>query len=82
VEVGRERILSGMIGVITAAPAGSAAGLLAAVASDHSLAAALASGVAVFVGVLWALMRYQSAAWAQAGAVPSASTTSDQRHRR
>jgi hypothetical protein len=47
--------------------AGSAAGLLAAVSSDHSLAAALGAGAAIFVAVLWALMRYQHAAWAQAG---------------
>jgi hypothetical protein len=65
------RTIAGMIGVITAALAGSAAGLLAAVASDHSLAAALAAGVAIFVAVLWALMRYQRAAWAQSGAALS-----------
>jgi hypothetical protein len=51
------RTIAGMIGVITAALAGSAAGLLAAVSSDHSLAATLAAGAAIFVAVLWALMR-------------------------
>jgi hypothetical protein len=63
----RWRTIAGMIGVITAALAGSAAGLLAAVSSDHSLVAALAAGAAIFVAVLWTLMRYQRAAWAQAG---------------
>jgi hypothetical protein len=61
------RTISGMIGVITAVLAGSAAGLLAAVSSDHSLAAALAAGAAISVAVIWALMRHQRAAWAQAG---------------
>ena len=46
-----------MVAVITAVLAGSAIGLLAAVASDHSLAAALvAGGLAAAVG-LAALMR-------------------------
>jgi hypothetical protein len=55
-----------MVAVITAALAGSAAGLLAAVASDHSLAAALPAGAAVAVAIVWALMRRQTAAWTQA----------------
>jgi hypothetical protein len=60
-----------MIGVITAVLAGSAAGLLVAVSSDHSLAAALAAGAAIFVVVLWALMPHQRAAWAEADAALS-----------
>jgi hypothetical protein len=61
------RTIAGMVGVITAALAGSAAGLLAAAASNHSLAAALAVGVGVFIAILWALIRYQGAAWTRAG---------------
>ncbi len=60
------RTIAGMVGVITAALAASAAGLLAAVASRHSLAAALAAGFVVFIASLWALMRYQAAAWKHA----------------
>jgi hypothetical protein len=55
-----------MVAVITAALAGSAAGLLAAVAANHSLAAALPVGVAVGIAILWPLMRRQTAAWIQA----------------
>jgi hypothetical protein len=60
------RSVAGMIGVITAVLAGSTVGLAAAVASSL-LAAALASGVVVGLGVLAALMRYQSSAWNRAG---------------
>jgi hypothetical protein len=55
-----------MVAVITAALAGSAAGLLAAVASNHSLAAALTAGAAVAIAIVWALMRRQTAAWTEA----------------
>jgi hypothetical protein len=55
-----------MVAVITAALAGSAAGLLAAVASDHSLAAALPSAATVGIVILWTLMRRQYAVWTQA----------------
>jgi len=60
------RTVAGMVGVITAVLIASSAGLLAAVTTDHSLAAAVASGVLVFVAVLWVLMRYQGAAWIRA----------------
>src|ERR671934_98254 len=60
------RSVAGMVAVITAALAGSAAGLLAAVVSDHSLAAALPVGAAVGIAIVWALMRRQIAAWTQA----------------
>jgi hypothetical protein len=60
------RSIAGMVAVITAALAGSAAGLLAAVASDHSLAAALPAGAAVGIAIVWTLMRRQVAAWTQA----------------
>ena len=55
--------LAGMVAVITAVLAGSAGGLLAAVASGHSLAAALAVGVVVAAAALTGLMRYQNSAW-------------------
>jgi hypothetical protein len=59
------RSIAGMVAVITAALAGSAAGLLAAVTSNHSLAAALPAGAAVGIAIVWMLMRRQVAAWTQ-----------------
>jgi hypothetical protein len=59
------RSIAGMVAVITAALAGSAAGLLVAVASKHSLAAALPAGAAVGIAIVWALMRRQVAAWTE-----------------
>ena len=55
--------VAGVVAVITAVLAGSAGGLLAAVASGHSLVAALAAGVVVAAAALTALMRYQNSAW-------------------
>jgi hypothetical protein len=55
--------VAGMVAVVTAVLAGSAAGLLAAVVSGHSLVAALVAGVLVAVVALIWLMRYQRAAW-------------------
>ena len=55
--------VAGMVAVITAVLAGSAAGLLAAVASGHSLVAALVAGVVVAAAALTGLMRYQNSAW-------------------
>jgi hypothetical protein len=60
------RSIAGMVAVITGALGGSAAGLLAAVASDHSLAAALSAGAAVGIAIVWTLMHRQVAAWTQA----------------
>jgi hypothetical protein len=57
--------VAGMVGVVTAVLAGSAAGLLAAVASGRSLVAALVAGVPVAIVVLVWLMRYQLSAWEQ-----------------
>jgi hypothetical protein len=54
--------------VVTAVLAGSAAGLLAAVASGRSLVAALVAGVPVAIVVLVWLMRYQLSAWEQVSA--------------
>jgi hypothetical protein len=59
------RSIAGMVAVITAALAGSAAGLLATVASNHSLAPALPAGAAVAIANVWTLMRRQNAVWTQ-----------------
>jgi hypothetical protein len=58
--------VAGMVAVITAVLAGSAAGLLAAVVSGHSLVAALVAGVVVAAAALTGLMRYQNSAWKRA----------------
>jgi hypothetical protein len=64
------RTVAGMLGVITAVLAGSAAGLVAIVVSDHSLAAALIAGAVVALAALVALMQFQRVAWEQAAATP------------
>jgi hypothetical protein len=51
--------VAGMVAVITAV-------LLAAVAADHSLVAALVAGVVVAAAALTGLMRYQNSAWIRA----------------
>ena len=55
--------VAGMVAVITAVLAGSAGGLLAAVASGHSLVAGLVTGVVIAAAALTGLMRYQNSAW-------------------
>ncbi len=55
--------VAGMVAVITSVLVGSAAGLLAAVASRHSVVAALVVGVVVAGAALTGLMRYQNSAW-------------------
>jgi hypothetical protein len=62
--------VAGMVAVITAVLAGSGTGLLAAVASDHSLTAALVAGCVVAVAALAAMMRYQHSAWDAAASAP------------
>ena len=62
------RTVAGMIAVITAVLTGSAAGLIAAVASGHSLPVALAAGVPAGVLTLALLMRYQQGTWQREGA--------------
>jgi hypothetical protein len=64
------RTIAGMLGVITAVLAGSTAALIAILASDHSLAAALISGAPVALSALVALMRFQRSAWEQAVTTP------------
>jgi hypothetical protein len=64
------RTVAGMIAVITAVLTGSTAGLVAIVASDHSLAATLSAGTVVALTALIALMRFQHAAWKLAADTP------------
>jgi hypothetical protein len=66
------RTVAGMVAFITAVLAGSAVGLLAAIVSAHSLAAALAAGGTAAVVTLAALMRYQGSAWKRSALVPIA----------
>jgi hypothetical protein len=58
-----------MVAVITSVLVGSAGGLLAAVASGHSLVAALVAGVVVAAAALTGLMRYQNSAWIRGSTV-------------
>jgi len=55
--------VAGMVSVVTAVLAGSAAGLLAALVSGQLLIAALLTGVLVAIAVLAGLIRIQTAAW-------------------
>jgi hypothetical protein len=63
------RTVAGMVAFITAVLAGSAVGLLAAIVSAHSLAAALAAGGTAAVATLAALMRYQGSAWKRSASI-------------
>ena len=64
------RTVAAMVAVITAVLAGSAIGLLAAVASEHSLVAALVAGGGVAVAALAVMMRLQQSAWELAASAP------------
>jgi hypothetical protein len=64
------RTVAGMVAVVTAVLAGSAVGLVAAILSGHSLAAALAAGAVTGIVALAAMMRYQQQAWQRAGSTP------------
>lgn len=64
------RSVAAMVAVITAVLAGSAIGLLAAVASGHSLVAALVAGGLVALAALAAMMRRQQSAWDRAASAP------------
>ena len=57
------RSVAGMVGVVSAALAGSAAGLLALLVSARSLAVGLVAGAVVFVAAALGLMRVQRTAW-------------------
>jgi hypothetical protein len=60
--------VAGMVAVITAVLAGSTVGVLAAAASDGSLAAALPPGIVIGLAALVCLMLLEQAAWSRAGA--------------
>jgi hypothetical protein len=64
------RTVASMVAVITAVLAGSAVGLLVAIVSAHSLAAALAAGGTAAVATLAALMRHQGSAWKRFVSIP------------
>jgi hypothetical protein len=59
------RTIAGMVGVVTSVLAGSAAGLIAAVAADHSAVTGFVTGGVVAVAAVVALMRFQHSAWTQ-----------------
>ena len=59
------RTIAGMVGVVTAVLAGSAAGLIAAVAAGQSAVAGFVTGGAVSLAAVLALMRVQNSAWRQ-----------------
>src|SRR6266566_7677341 len=61
------RTVAGMVAVITAVLAGATAGLVAIAASNHSLAAALITGVVVALAAMAALIRFQERAYRRAG---------------
>jgi hypothetical protein len=62
--------VAGLVAVITAVLAGAAAGVLAATASDRSLAIWLTAGALTGLLVLTALTRIQSIAWRRPDAAP------------
>jgi hypothetical protein len=64
------RSVAGMVAVITAVLAGSAIGLLAVVALEHSLAGALVAGGVVALAALARIMRFQLSAWDRAASAP------------
>jgi hypothetical protein len=67
--------IAGLVAVITSIVTGSAAGVLAAVLSDHSLPAALLAGGPVGALLLAVLMRHQDAAWTRGGTAPLTADT-------
>ena len=66
----RFRTVAAMVAVITAVLAGSTAGLVAILISDHSLGAALIAGGVVALAVLAGLMRFHDSVWSRAVATP------------
>jgi hypothetical protein len=63
------RTVAGMVAVLSAGMAGSASGLLVALAFGHSLVATLAVGGLVFAAIAWVLMSYQRGAWERASTI-------------
>jgi F0F1-type ATP synthase assembly protein I len=64
------RTVAGMIAVITAVLAGSTAALAAILIFDHSLVAAVVSGIAVALPTMIALIRHQDSTWERAATEP------------
>ena len=64
------RTVAGMVAVITAVLAGSAAALAAILIFDHSLAAAVISGTLIALPTMIVMIRHQDSAWEQAAAEP------------
>lgn len=71
------RTVAAMVAVITAVLAGSAIGLLTAVAAEHSLAAALVAGGVVALAALAAMLRLQQSSWERATSAPVGFDTDD-----
>ena len=61
--------VSGTVALVTAVLAGSTAGLLAAVVSDHVLVAAVIAGIVVGIAVFAALIQVQVSTWRRAAAL-------------
>lgn len=57
-----------MVGLVTAVLSGSAAGLLAAIVSDHVLGGAIIVGVLIAITVFAALIHFQHSTWQRAAA--------------
>jgi hypothetical protein len=64
------RTVAGMVAVVTAVVAGSAAALVGILLSDNSLAAALIVGAVVALPVLLVLIGHQNRTWRRAAAQP------------
>jgi hypothetical protein len=64
------RTVAGMVAVITAVLAGSAAAVAAILIFDHSLAAAAITGALVAIPVVVAMIRYQDSTWERAATEP------------
>jgi len=64
------RTIAGMVAVITVVLAGSTVGLIAGVAFNYSLVAALIAGPVVALAALVPLMRFQRSAWERANTTP------------
>jgi hypothetical protein len=64
------RTVAGMVAVITAVLAGSTAAVAAILIFDHSLAAAVISGMLIAVPTIIAMIRYQDSEWERAAARP------------
>jgi hypothetical protein len=64
------RTVAGMVALITAVLAGSTAGVAAILIFDHSLAAAVVSGMVVALPTMIAMIRYQDSVWERAATEP------------